>query len=186
MPVKRILALFLIGLPILMYALNPFGTATLDPRARILGYTSYRIPSNSMSPTLQVSDYILVSAAAYASEEPDTNDIIVHRYPPKREIEYAKRVVAKEGEILSIKNGQVIVDDKALDQWYVDEVNMVRTRQEDFGPVEIPPNMLFVLGDNRDSSNDSRYWGFVPREDVVGKVIIIWASDDEARIGEVK
>jgi signal peptidase I len=186
MPVKKILALLFVGLPILMYALNPYGTATWDPRARILGYSSYRIPSNSMSPTLQVNDYILVSAVAYASEEPDTNDIIVYRYPKQRDVEYAKRVVAKEGETLSIKDGQVIVDGKIIDQWYVDEVNMVRTRQEDLAPVEIPPDMLFVLGDNRDNSNDSRYWGFVPREDVVGKVTMIWASDDDTRIGDVE
>jgi signal peptidase I len=186
MRITRILIFLLIGLPILAYALNPFGTATWDPRARVLGYVPYRIPSNSMKPALQVNDYILVSAVAYASEEPDTNDIVVYRYPINRNIEYVKRVVAKGGETISIKEGRVIVDGKTLDQEYVEEANMARTKQEDFGPLEVPPGMLFVLGDNRDSSNDSRYWGFVPREDVVGKVTMIWMSDDDERVGEIE
>ncbi len=180
---SRILIIALIVLPALVYVLNPFGTATLDPRARIAGYAPYRVPSNSMKPTLQVNDYILVSAAAYALKEPDTNDLVVFRFPKDRRIEYAKRVVAKGGETVAIEKGQVIVDGEALDQWYVDEANTMRTRQENFGPLQVPPGMLFVLGDNRDNSNDSRFWGFVPLDDIVGKVVMIWMSDDEERVG---
>ena len=176
----------LIGVPLFVYATNPFGTASWDPRARIIGYIPYRIPSESMSPTLKKNDYILVSAAAYTLAGPEVNELIVFKYPKDRSIDFVMRVVAKGGQTISVKNGQVMVDGVAIDQSYVAEANMVRSKGGGFGPLEVPDNMLFVLGDNRDNSNDSRYWGYVPSEDVVGKVKLIWLSETADRVGEVK
>lgn len=110
-----------------------------------------------MKPTLQVNDHVLINKTAYTSKTPDTNDIIVFKFPWKRDVDYVMRVVAKDTDTIIIKEGQVIVDGKDLDQWYVDEANNVRTREQDFGPLEVPPYRLFVLGDNRDNSKDSRH-----------------------------
>jgi len=186
--VKRanvILFLF-VGVPVIIYLVNPFGTATLDPRARIFGHVPYRIPSDSMHPTLQKNDFVLTSAMDYMDREPEINDIIVFKWPVDRDVEYVKRLVAKGGDTLHITQGQVYVNGVAIEQDYVDENNLVRSKETDMEPVRIPPEMLFVLGDNRDRSNGSRYWGFVPAKDVIGKVTRIWMSDDSERIGVVE
>jgi signal peptidase I len=183
---RRGLFFVLIGLAILVYAFNPFGTATPDPRAGIAGYVPYPITRESMKPTLQTNDQILVDTTAYAKKYPAINDIIVFKFPRNRNVDYVMRVVAKDGDTIIIKKGQVIVDGKVLDQRYVDEGNNAQTMKKDFGPLEVPPGRFFVLGDNRDDSNDSRYWGFVRPDDIVGKVEVIYMSDDEERIGEVK
>ena len=183
--IKIILSIAII-LPVLVYIVNPLGTATWDPRARIIGYVPYSITSKSMAPTIQVNDVILVSAAAYVFDEPVTNDLVVFKFPKDRSTDFIMRVVAIGGETFSIEQGQVIVNGNAVEQPYVDETNMVRTKKINLGPLQVPSEMLFVLGDNRDNSNDSRYWGFVPTEDVVGKVKMIIMSDDEKRIGKIE
>jgi len=176
----------IIGLPLLMYISNPFGTATFDPRARIFGIVPYRIPSSSMIPTFKNGDYILVSTTAYINETPSINDLIVFKYPNNREIDFVKRVMARGGETIYMEQGKVIVEGKEISQPYVDEKNMALTKTKKLGPWVVPQKTLFVLGDNRDNSNDSRYWGFVPVEDVVGKVSTILYSKDKKRIGKVK
>ncbi|MGD8926263.1 MAG: signal peptidase I [Thioalkalispiraceae bacterium] len=172
-------------LAILMYVFNPFGTATLDPRARILGVVPYVMPSGSMEPTLKAGEYFLVDATAYMNTIPAINDVIVFKYPENRDIKYVKRVVARGGETVSMIKGDVIVDGKAIEQPYLDEDKTVISKANDFGPLPVPAGMLFVLGDYRDNSRDSRYWGYVPVDDVVGKVTRIWYSEDEERIGQV-
>jgi len=182
---KTIIVLFLFfSAPIVLYLLNPTGTASYDPRARLLGFIPYQIPSSSMAPTLQTGDYIVVSTIAYMFDEPQINDVIVFKYPEDRSIAYIKRIVALPEQTLSIVAGKVIVDGKAIDQSYVDPDKNVRSSEHDIGPVAVPKGMLFVLGDYRDNSRDSRYWGFVPRSDVIGKVKMVWISEDTSRIGE--
>lgn len=166
-----------------MYVLNPFGTSTYDPRGRIFGYVPYRMPSKSMSPTLQVGDFILVSAGAYRKKKPNINDVIVFKYPKNRNIEYVKRVIGREGDTVSITDGVVKVNGKVVDQPYVMQKNNIRTSKLN-GTWTVPDGSLFVLGDNRDNSNDSRYWGYVPCSDVVGKVTSIWMSNNADRIGK--
>lgn len=167
----------------LMYLVNPFGTSSYDPRARVFGIVPYRIPSKSMIPTLQVGDFILVKAGAYTSEIPDINDVIVFKYPNNRNRDYVMRVVARGGENMTLSNGNLIVDGKHIDQSYLDPENTINTNSIEVS-IDVPEGHLFVLGDNRDHSNDSRYWGFVPIEDVVGKVSMIWMSEDIDRIGK--
>ena len=166
-----------------MYLVNPFGTSSYDPRARVFGIVPYRIPSKSMIPTLQVGDFILVKAGAYTSEIPDINDVIVFKYPNNRNRDYVMRVVARGGENMTLSNGNLIVDGKHIDQSYLDPENTINTNSIEVS-IDVPEGHLFVLGDNRDHSNDSRYWGFVPIEDVVGKVSMIWMSEDIDRIGK--
>ena len=183
MKVSTIIIALLTSIPALMYVVNPFGTGTYDPRARVLGVIPYRIPSKSMTPTLQVGDFIIVSAASYASKIPSVNDVVVFKYPNDKNIDFVMRVLAREGETISINNGAVTVDGRNIDQPYLDLKDTVRTSQINKS-WKVPEGFLFVLGDNRDNSNDSRYWGFVPIANVVGKVKMIWMSKDIDRIGK--
>lgn len=178
-----LIVLLLVLVPTFMYVVNPYGTSSYDPRARIMGVMPYRIPSKSMTPTLQVGDFILVRAGAYATNIPNINDVIVFKYPKNRSTDFVMRVVAREGEKITLKYGNVFVDGKKIDQSYLNVDSSVRTNQINKS-WNIPEGYLFVLGDNRDNSNDSRYWGYVPIEDVVGRVSMIWMSADSDRIGK--
>ena len=183
---KRVLIVivaFVVIVPIGMYLINPFGTSTYDPRGRIFGLVPYRMPSKSMAPTLQVGDFIVVYAGAYRNKIPDINDVIVFKYPKDRNVDYVKRVIGRGGETVSLQDGVVEVNGSVVDQPYVVEESNTRTRTMN-GTWIVPEGSLFVMGDNRDNSNDSRYWGFVPYTEVVGKVTYIWMSSNTDRIGK--
>jgi signal peptidase I (EC:3.4.21.89). Serine peptidase. MEROPS family S26A len=164
---------------------------------------AYNIPSGSMKPTLLVGDFILVNKLVYRFSEPQRGDIVVFKYPIDPNIDFIKRIVALPGEEVEVRNNQVFINGKPLPLIEVGrgEENGVRkviyeevlpegTKQKvqfyedfpfskrDFGPVVVPPNHYFVMGDNRDNSEDSRYWGFVPRENIVGKAFVIYFSGD--------
>lgn len=183
-PIKIIL-IAIITIPVLMYVLNPFGTSTYDPRARILGLVPYRIPSASMSPTLVPGDFILVDATAYSNNGPEINDVIVFNYPGDKAVDYVMRVIGTQQDKVVISNGEVFVNGEKIDQGYLDQNNSTRTNLISL-TFQVPDNALFVLGDNRDNSNDSRYWGFVPLENVVGKAFMIWLSENDERIGDIQ
>lgn len=142
----------------------------------------YYIPSESMVPTLQVNDRVVVTKFSYAMAEPDRQDIVVFKFPPnddttKPKADYVKRIIGLPGEKLEIKNNVVFINEKALEENYLNE----GTRMPNFGPVEIPEGSYFVMGDNRNNSNDSRYWGFVGKKYIEGKAqALYWPLD---RIG---
>jgi signal peptidase I len=169
-----------------MYVLNPFNTASDDPRARILGFTVYRVPSRSMEPTIRDGQILFVSAIALRNRDPAFGEVVVFRYPPDPEIAYLKRVVAHGGTTIEMRHGALHVGGEAVDEpWLPPEpirtVEMegrtIALREHeiypDFAPLVVPPGHFFVLGDNRGNSEDSRAWGFVPRENMIG----VWASD---------
>lgn len=182
----RIFVLMVAAIAIAMYIFNPFGVPTLDARARIFGATPFKVSSMAMAPTLQADELILVSTASYMNDDPAINDIVVFKVPFDKNVKYVMRVIARGGETIVMADGKVYVDGKEIDQSYLDPNNMSRTRRRGFGPLRVAPGHLFVLGDNRDHSNDSRYWGLVPRANVLGKVTMIWYSDDTDRIGGVR
>ena len=169
---------------LMMYVLNPFGTASTDPRARIVGYQPYRIPSLAMAPTLIPGEFIVVNTHAYMKADPQINDVIVFKYPRDRSTEYVKRVAARGGETVSITDGSLLVNNEKVEQGYLDERNVTRDYSLQMEERRVPEDHLFVLGDNRDNSNDGRFWGYVPVEDVAGKVSFIWYSTDGDRIGK--
>lgn len=163
----------------------------------------YNIPSGSMQPTLLVGDFILVNKLVYRFSEPQRGDIVVFKYPIDPNIDFIKRIIALPGEEIEVRNNQVFINGKPLPLIEVGrgEENGVRKviyeeilpegrkhkvqfyedfpfSKRDFGPVVVPPNHYFVMGDNRDNSEDSRYWGFVPRENIVGKAFVIYFSGD--------
>jgi signal peptidase I len=164
---------------------------------------AYNIPSGSMKPTLLVGDFILVNKLVYRFSEPQRGDIVVFKYPIDPNIDFIKRIIALPGEEVEVRNNQVFINGKPLPLIEVGrgEENGIRKviyeevlpdgkkhkvqfyedfpfSKRDFGPVVVPPNHYFVMGDNRDNSEDSRYWGFVPRENIVGKAFVIYFSGD--------
>jgi len=130
---------------------------------------AFFIPSRSMEPTLEPGDRILVNKFIYRFQEPQHGDVIVFKFPldPKRD--FIKRVIALENEKIEIRDGEVYVEDKKLEEPYIKESFV-----GNYGPYQVPPNHLFVLGDNRNNSEDSRFWGALPRENIVGKAMVIY------------
>ncbi|ACL04951.1 signal peptidase I [Desulfatibacillum aliphaticivorans] len=153
---------------------------------KIFVFGTYKSPSGSMAPTIVIGDHFFVSKLAYKGSIPDRGDVIVFKYPMNESLDYVKRVIAREGEKVTINDGIVYVNNKRIKEDYVQflgsEYGIKVPPMRNFGPVTIPPGKLFVLGDNRDSSSDSRYWGFVPMENVKGKALFIYWSENEDRV----
>jgi signal peptidase I len=156
---------------------------------------AFKIPSGSMIPTLLVGDHILVNKFIYGTKipftekrflvikKPEKGDIIVFKYPENPKKDFIKRVVATEGDTLESRDKVIYVNGKAVVEPYAYHSDRnIRPGNSDvrdnFGPLIIPPNKVFVMGDNRDQSYDSRYWGFVDLKDVKGKALVIYWSWD--------
>ncbi len=159
----------------------------------------YKIPSGSMEPTLQIGDRIVVIKYPYgpkipftkkhlpALKEPKVGDVVVFVYPEDPTRDFVKRLVGKGGDTIEIKNGFVLRNGAPLTEpkafRSISYRNMGQYGQEG-KVVRVPENSYFVLGDNSASSRDSRYWGFVPKENFIGKVVFrIWPL---RRWGKVK
>jgi signal peptidase I len=169
-----------------LYALNPLNTATLDPRARLLGLTTYSIPSRSMAPTLEVGDYIAVSTAAYGFSEPKRGDVVVFNAPNSQGINYVKRITALPGDRVAINHSQLLINGLPVTEPYLNPDQSHATAQTTEMPERvIADGELFVLGDNRNNSNDSRFFGTVPRASLIGRVMGIWYSGEMGRIGVI-
>ena len=144
------------------------------------------IPSGSMERTLLIGDHILMSRFGYDAGIPFTNwHVSLWRNPRRQQVvifrppfapdstDYVKRVIGLPGDTVEIKSGAVWVNGKKLAEPYLDAPML---SDERFGPVTVPAQCYFVMGDNREDSYDSRYWGFVPRPMVVGTPLIIYMS----------
>jgi signal peptidase I len=154
---------------------------------------AYKIPSRSMVQTLLVGDHILVSKFIYGVKipllrrtiipvrEPKRGEIVVFIYPNDRSKDFIKRVIGVGGDKIEIVNKKIFINDKEYkDSFgiYSDNVIYPATMQprDNFGPITVPNDSIFVMGDNRDESLDSRFWGFVDLKDVEGKAFIIYWS----------
>lgn len=128
-----------------------------------------RVESISMQPTLFAGNFVFVNKLAYQWGEPGRGDVIVFRYPPDPDqVPYIKRVVGLSGDHISITNGKVYINGELLVEPYL------RTATHPGGEWNVPEGHLFVMGDNRGNSSDSRAWGTVPIENVIGKAEIIY------------
>jgi signal peptidase I len=155
---------------------------------------AFKIPSGSMEPNLLIGDHLLVNkfvAAPTLTRVEDTllpiqtihrGDVIVFKHPKIPERDLIKRTIGLPGDTIELRDGHVYVNGKALDEPYVHfllppsadlgEGDPRRT----YGPVTVPEGQYFMMGDNRDNSEDSRYWGFLPREYVKGKALFLYVS----------
>ena len=150
---------------------------------------AFKIPSSSMEPTLLVGDYLLVNKFIYGVripysdikffeyKKPKRGDIIVFIFPKDRKKDFIKRVVGTEGEKITILHNKIYIDDKLIDDPW-GHFTIPRSSIEDYGPIKVPEGSLFVMGDNRDNSQDSRFWGFVKTNEVKGKAFIVYFSLD--------
>lgn len=160
---------------------------------------AFQIPTGSMEPTLLVGDFLLVNKMVYTQpvyslekiliprRDIHRQDIVVFKFPQDLSRDFVKRVIALEGEKIEIKDKQVFINDEPLSEPYkVHNDRNVYNREnyyhyddlirDNFGPVIVPKGHLFVMGDNRDNSLDSRYWSFLPINYIKGKPWVIYFS----------
>ncbi|HMK35906.1 MAG TPA: signal peptidase I [Desulfomonilaceae bacterium] len=160
---------------------------------RALFFQAFKIPSSSMEPTLLIGDHILVNKFIYGIRIPFTKarwpqfvqprrgDVIVFVYPEDRTKDFIKRVVAVGGDTVEIRDKKVFLNGKPAEDSHAHFYSNVIypgdvTPKDNMRPTKVPEGALFVMGDNRDYSLDSRFWGFVPVEDVKGEAFIIYYS----------
>jgi signal peptidase I len=160
---------------------------------------AFKIPTGSMEETLLIGDHLLVNKFVFAPAPSGLErallpigtikrrDVLVFKYPAEPERDFIKRVIGLPGETVELREKKVYVNGMPLDEPYVHfltapsgpselhEVTSFDVRER-YGPVTVPPNHYFVMGDNRDNSQDSRYWGFLPRENIKGKSMVIYWS----------
>jgi len=150
---------------------------------------AFKIPSGSMIPTFHIGDRIFVNKFLYGARIPFTDarlpalrqpirgDIMVFRSPEDGKKDFVKRLIATEGETVEIRDGKIYIDNKVVDA--PDSIKGVYYHNSgDYGGqsqvIKVPNGSYYVLGDNSSSSRDSRYWGFVPKNNLIGKVIVIY------------
>jgi signal peptidase I len=144
------------------------------------GFQVARVEGQSMAPTLQDQDRLIVNKFAYLSAvgEPQVGDIVMLYYPNNPDKSFVKRVIAKYNQRVRIVDGKVYVDDAPVDDSFVPE--QYRSH-EDWGPETVPEGYYFVMGDHRNNSSDSRHWGFVPKKYIIGRVQLRWWPVPDAR-----
>ncbi len=136
---------------------------------------AFYIPSASMEPTLQVGDRILVSKFSYRFGTVHRGDVMVFHYPLNPGKDFVKRVVALPSETVELRDGVVLINGAPIRELYPTALAAGdRACTSNYAPVRIPQGQLFVLGDNRCNSEDSRFFGFVPRVNVVGKALFVY------------
>lgn len=143
------------------------------------GFQVARVEGQSMAPTLQDQDRLIVNKLVYRLNPPQRGDIVMLYYPVNPDKSFVKRVIAEEGQQVRIVDGRVYVNDVPLaDEFVPPEFRS----HEDWGPQVVRPGHYFVMGDHRNNSSDSRHWGEVPKRYIIGKVQLRWWPIPEARI----
>jgi len=150
-------------------------------------FRSFKIPSGAMLPTLRPGDHIWVEIEAYDNQHPKRGDIIVFPYPKDESKMFVKRIMGLPGEVIEMINKTIFLNgSKFADETFTQRVDpgIIDGRinpRDNFGPITVPPDSYFVMGDNRDQSLDSRFWGFLKREKILGKATLIYFSLDESK-----
>jgi len=165
---------------------------------------AFKIPTGSMEENLLIGDHLLVNKFVFGPSESRVErallpvgtvhrgDVIVFKYPEEPDRDFIKRVIGVPGDTVEVREKKVYIDGAPLDEPYAHylqpaadasefhEVTSFDVRER-YGPVMVPPNQYFVMGDNRDNSQDSRYWGFLPRGNIKGKALLIYWSYEAGR-----
>jgi signal peptidase I len=165
---------------------------------------AFKIPTGSMENNLLIGDHLLVNKFVFGPSATRLehallplgtirrDDVIVFKYPEEPDRDFIKRVIGLPGETVELRQKKVYINGAPLDEPYVHFLEPPGTRsaetevtsadlRERFGPVTVPPDQYFVMGDNRDNSQDSRYWGFLPRDYVKGRALVIYWSYESDR-----
>jgi signal peptidase I len=160
--------------------------------SRAFVFQQSKIPSGSMMDTLLVGDYIMVNRFVYApasfewerrllpARPIERGDVVVFKQPGEPEIDFIKRVIGLPGDIVELRDGYLHVNEERLDEPYVNDDYRRADPKKNFGPIQVRPDHYFVLGDHRNQSADSRFWGEVPRALMKGRALLVWWSYDEA------
>jgi len=136
---------------------------------------AFFIPSGSMEPTLAIGDRILVSKFTYRFGPVRRGDVIVFHYPLNPSKDFVKRVVALGGETVELRDGVVLINTSPISELYPTALaSGDRACTSNYGPQKVAVGQIFVLGDNRCNSDDSRFFGFVPDENVIGKALLVY------------
>jgi len=165
---------------------------------------AFKIPTGSMEQNLLIGDHLLVNKFVYAPTATGVErallpvgtlhrgNVVVFKYPEEPERDFIKRVIGLPGDTIELRAKKVYINGKPLEEPYIHfleppagqseyaEVTSYDVRER-YGPVTVPPNQYFVMGDNRDNSQDSRYWGFLPRDYIKGKALVIYWSYEAGR-----
>lgn len=165
---------------------------------------AFKIPTGSMEQNLLIGDHLLVNKYGFAPMSSSVEqtllpiqpihrgDVVVFKYPEEPERDFIKRVIGLPGETLEVRNKKVYINGRALDEPYVHYLQPADPERsehtsldvrERYGPVTIPAGHYFVMGDNRDNSQDSRYWGFLPARYIKGKALMVYWSYEAGGTG---
>jgi signal peptidase I len=180
---------------IVLVGWGALGVGGLSSAALVATYTthyaqSFSIPSPNMMDTLLIGDYIAVDMSIYRRTDPQRGDVIVFRYPQDERRTFIERIVGMPGDLISVRGREVVLNGTVLTEPYVrrgesalDNVGDTTVCRYAYGcdSITVPPDSYFVIGDNRDNSQDSRHWGFVKKEQVRGKAFAIYWSWDTDR-----
>ena len=165
---------------------------------------AFKIPTGSMENNLLIGDHLLVNKFVFGPTRTRAErailpvadlkrgDVIVFKYPEEPDRDFIKRVIGLPGETLEVRDKKVLINGAALDEPYAHYLQPVASPSEfhevtsfdvrdRYGPVTVPADHYFMMGDNRDNSQDSRYWGFLPRENIKGKALVIYWSYESDR-----
>jgi signal peptidase I len=143
------------------------------------GFQVARVEGQSMAPTLEDQDRLIVNKLAYRLGEPHVGDIVMLYYPLNPNKSFVKRVIAEEGDQVRVVDGRVYRNDVPMDDAFVP---LEYRSHDDWGPQVVPEGYYFVMGDHRNNSSDSRHWGFVPKKYIIGKVQLRWWPIPQARV----
>ena len=180
-------------------------SALVDYRGKLFAYETFHIPAASMLPNLLIGDYIIVDTYAYANKQAEVGDVVVFEYPRDRSVAYIKRVIGKGGDHLVYNDKQLYINGEEVKRELVGPyqapvtngkmvlytelmagnkytVAYMSDRPAMNAEYIVPEGHYFVMGDNRDNSNDSRYWGVFPDAYLKGKAMYIWFSFDDMGI----
>lgn len=177
----------------------------------VLVFTSYiaqatQVPTESMKPTILVGDHFFLDKVAFPANYPEVlrsflprrsvkrGDIVAFKSPTDGNIPFVKRVIGLPGDTVEVRNKDLYLNGSIMDEPYKIHVDSTTYSpdgwtpeelkiRDNYGPVTVPENSYFVMGDNRDNSNDSRYWGFVTRDELIGKPLFVyWSYESEPYI----
>lgn len=194
--IKRIILLFLTvaflisSVILFVYYINPYDLKTDNIRSRVFGFDIYRIPSNSMQATLLSGDYIIASKLAYLDASPLYGDVVIFNHQNKETLNkksrYIKRVIAIAKDKIELNKGKLYVNGKIVKESYVLDNNNKTQYSLNMPIIRVKDNHVFVMGDNRDNSMDSRRFGSIPIDQITDKATFILYGVDNRSGNKIK